>query len=146
MTVQSILTAKGSQVETVQPGATLVGAVHRLVTMGIGALVVSDDGISVLGLLAERDVVRALARHGGRTMGLHVSDVMSRAVPVCSPQDTISSAMAEMTRSRNRHLPVVDHGQLCGLISVGDLIKHRLEEMELEALVLRDARQRYSGL
>lgn len=146
MTVQSILRAKGSQVETIQPGAMVVTAVQRLVTMGIGALVVSDDGQGVLGVLAERDVVRALAKHGARMMSLRVSDVMSRAVPVCSPEDTISSAMAEMTRSRNRHLPVVDQGRLCGLISVGDVIKHRLEEVELEALVLRDARQRYTGL
>lgn len=145
MTVRSILGAKGSRVETIQPEATVVTAVHRLVTMGIGALVVSDDGELVGGLLAERDVVRGLAKHGSRLMNMRVGEVMSKGVPVCTPDDTISSAMAEMTRSRNRHLPVVDNGRLCGLISVGDLIKHRLEEMELEALVLRDVRQRYAG-
>lgn len=142
MTVQNILKSKGTKVETVRPDVIVVAAVHRLVMKGIGALVVSEDGERLVGLFAERDVVRGLASHGARLMNMRVGEVMSRGVPVCSPNDTISTAMAEMTRSRNRHLPVVDNGKLCGLISVGDVVKQRLEDMELEAMVLRDLRQR----
>lgn len=138
MKVQSILKAKGGTVETIQPGATIVLALHKLNTMGIGALVVSEDGKRVDGTLAERDVVRGLAKHGARFLEMRVVESMSRSVPVCSPEHSIKHAMAEMTRSRNRHLPVVDASGLCGLISIGDVVKHRLEEMELENSVRRD--------
>ncbi len=143
MKVESILKSKGRDVETITAVESLVLAVHQLSTRGIGALVVSDDGRRVDGLLGEREVVRGLAKHGSRLLELRVFDVMARSVPVCSSQDTIRHAMAEMTRSRNRHLPVVDDGELAGLISIGDVVKHRLEELELEALVLRDAAIRH---
>jgi len=143
MKVESILKSKGHDVQTVGSDLSLVLAVHKLSTRGIGALVVSEDGRGVDGLLSEREVVRGLAKHGSNLLDLRVHDVMARTVPICSSQDTIRSAMTEMTRSRNRHLPVVDDGALCGLISIGDVVKHRLEELELEALVLRDAALRH---
>lgn len=139
MEIESILKVKGRQVETIEPGASVVMAVHKLATMGIGALVVSEDGERVDGMLAERNLVRGLAKHGPRLLDMRVHEVMSKGVPVCSSHDNITGAMAEMTQSRNRHLPVVDEGKLCGLISVGDVVKHRLDEIELEARVLRDA-------
>lgn len=143
MNVESILKIKGAEVRTIESGGSLELAVHRLSTMGIGALVVSDDGRRVDGVLSEREVVRGLAHHGAHLVELRVRDVMARSVPVCSPQDSIRHVMAEMTRSRNRHIPVVANGALCGLISLGDVVKHRLEELELEALVLRDVAIRH---
>lgn len=143
MRVESILNIKGRDVQTVSSETSVAIAVHRLSARGIGALVVSDDGQRVIGMLAEREIVRGLAKHGVELLHLPVRDIMARSIPVISPQDGIRDAMAEMTRSRNRHLPVVDDGKLCGLISVGDLVKHRLDEMELETMVLRDAAIRH---
>ena len=143
MKVESILKSKGHEVHTVSSELSMVLAIHELSTRRIGALVVSDDGRTVDGLLTEREVVRGLAKHGAALLDLRVRDVMARNVPLCSSQDSIRDAMAEMTRSRNRHLPVVDRGALAGLISIGDVVKHRLEELELEALVLRDAALRH---
>ncbi|MGH8887970.1 MAG: CBS domain-containing protein [Egibacteraceae bacterium] len=138
MKVEVILKAKGHAVETTGPEATVGMAVRRFTTMGIGALVVSADGHRVDGVISERDVVRGLNKHGAALLGMRVADVMSQSVPVCSPDDSIKQVMAQMTRTRNRHLPVVDGGTLCGLVSIGDVVKHRLEEMELETNVLRD--------
>ena len=143
MKVESILKSKGRDVQIVGFEVSLVLAVHLLSSRSIGALVVSADGRAVDGLLGEREIVRGLAKHGAALLDLRVRDVMLRDVPVCSSQDTIRDAMAEMTRSRNRHLPVVDGGALAGLISIGDVVKHRLEELELEASVLRDAALRH---
>lgn len=140
MKVDSILKAKGHRVETVQPDAPTVTAIHKLASLGVGALVVSPDGERVEGILGEREVVRALARHGVRLLDVPVSEVMSRGVPVCSPSDPITAVMAVMTRTRNRHVPVVTpEGKLCGLVSLGDVVKHRLDDMELEASILREA-------
>jgi CBS domain-containing protein len=138
MKVESILDAKGRSVETIRPDAPVDLAIHRLTDKRIGALVVSADGSRVEGVITERDVVRALARHGTRLLELPVARVMSPAV-VCAPDATIRDAMATMTRTRHRHLPVVADGAVVGLVSIGDVVKHRLEEMELEASVLRDA-------
>jgi len=143
MKVESILKSKGRDVQTIGSEVSLLLGIHQLSSRGIGALVVSDDGRRVDGLLSEREIVQGLAKHGAGLLDLRVGNVMARSVPVCSSQDTIRDAMAEMTRSRNRHLPVVDDGALSGLISIGDVVKHRLEELELEALVLRDAALRH---
>ncbi|MGH9156923.1 MAG: CBS domain-containing protein [Acidimicrobiales bacterium] len=137
MKVESILKAKGHGAETIEPGAGVALAVHKLASRGIGALVVSHDGQRVEGLIGERDIVQGLNRHGARLLELTVGDVMSRSVPVCSSADAIRDVMATMTRSRNRHLPVVDRGRLSGVVSVGDVVKNRLDEIELEASVLR---------
>jgi len=139
MKVEDILRLKGVQVETIRPDGKMLVAVHRMSMLNIGALVVSRDGERVEGVLSERDVVRGLARHGAGLLEMVVAAVMSRRTPVCSPDDSLTSVMAQMTQTRNRHLPVVADGHLAGLISIGDVVKHRLEDMELETRVLRDA-------
>ena len=139
MRVGDLLGNKGSDVETIRPDAKVLMAVHRMRMENVGALVVSRDGVKVDGVLSERDVVRGLTRHGTDLLEMGVVAVMSRNVPTCSPDDPLSAVMAQMTRTRNRHVPVVDAGALCGILSVGDVVKHRLEEMELETSVLRDA-------
>jgi CBS domain-containing protein len=138
MKVEGILKAKGRAVETTGPQTPVGIAIRRLTTMGIGALVVSADGKRVDGVISERDIVRALNKHGAQLLEMEVGEVMSRRVPSCSPDDSIHRVMAEMTRTRNRHLPVVSDGKLCGLVSIGDVVKYRLDEMELETNVLRD--------
>jgi CBS domain-containing protein len=139
MRVSEILRRKGSEVETIRPDAKVLLAVHRLRMQNVGALVVTRDGERVEGVLSERDIVRCLARHGAGVLDMSVVAVMSRPVPVCAPDDLLTTVMAQMTRTRNRHIPVVENGRLCGIVSLGDVVKHRLEEMELETNVLRDA-------
>lgn len=139
MSVASILKAKGQTVETVTPDTTLWSAVWTLRTKGIGALVVSEDGVAMLGLISERDVVHGLAEHGAKLLGMHVDQVMSRSVITCSPDESITRVMAQMTRHRARHVPVVEHGALRGIVSIGDVVKQRLDELEMEANILREA-------
>ena len=138
MKVEGILKAKGRRVETARPDTPILVVLHKLSTMGIGALVVSPDGERVDGVVAERDVVTALNRQGAALLEMRAGDVMARNVPCCSPDDSVKHVMAEMTRTRHRHLPVVESGRLCGIVSIGDVVKNRLEELELEANVLRD--------
>lgn len=137
MDIASVLDAKGWDVATIDPDALVLLAIHQMSSRNIGALVATKDGETVLGVISERDVTRALVRHGSDLLSLRVRDVMSRAVPVCRPDESANSCMATMTRSRHRHLPVVVDGTLSGLVSIGDLVKHRLEELELERNVLR---------
>jgi CBS domain-containing protein len=139
MKVASILKGKGGHVVTVKPDTPISTAVRELTSKGIGALVVSEDGATVLGILSERDIVQALALYGARLLDLHVSDVMVRRVVTCSADDTITRIMADMTRHRIRHLPVVEHGTMQGIVSIGDVVKHRLDELETEANILREA-------
>jgi CBS domain-containing protein len=139
MKVDAILEAKGRRVHTVRRGTGVAQAVEAMAARGIGALVVSSDGEQVEGVISERDIVRALGRAGVVLLSMRVGEIMSRDVPVCSPQDTITHVMAEMTRTRHRHLPVVEDGKLRGIVSIGDVVKNRLEELELETAVLRDA-------
>jgi CBS domain-containing protein len=139
MNVDVILREKGGVVETVRPDAKLMLAVHRMRLQNVGALVVSRDGTQVEGVLSERDIVRGLTRFGADLLEMGVAAVMSRGVPVCSPGDSITSVMDKMTRTRNRHVPVVEDGRLCGIVSLGDIVKRRLEDMQLETNVLRDA-------
>ena len=139
MKVADILRAKGSAVTTVGPDTSVVVALHRLKTGGIGALVVSADGERIDGIVSERDVVRGLAERGARILDCTVRDLMTKHVTTCGPDDPLQHVMAEMTRRRVRHLPVVEAEQLRGIISIGDIVKARLEELELETHVLRDA-------
>ncbi len=139
MNVEKILESKGRAVATIPPDTKVAFAADKLSAMGIGALVVSSDGLHVQGIVSERDLVRSLNKHGARLLDLRVADVMSKGGPVCSPSDPVKKVMADMTRTRNRHLVVLQDERLCGIISVGDIVKHRLEELELEASVLRDA-------
>jgi CBS domain-containing protein len=136
--VDIVLKAKGPTVETIRSDQSIVMALHKLCALGIGALVVSEDGQRVDGLVTERDFVRGLNKHGARVMDLAVSDVMSKSTPVCSIDDTLKHVMEQMTRTRNRHVPVVQDGKLCGLVSIGDVVKHLVEEVELESRVMRD--------
>ncbi len=106
---------------------------------GIGSLIDTEDGNTVEGLISERDIVRGLETHGPELLDLRVSEVMTRPVVTCGPDDTVHAAMNKMTRCRVRHLPVVDAGRLYGIISIGDVVKHRLDELEMETNVLRDA-------
>ena len=140
MKVEAILKAKGRVVQTTTPEADLRLVVHKLSSLGIGALVVSPDGRTVKGTISERDIVRGLNKHGGSVLELRATDVMTPNPPTCSPEDLLQQVMADMTRTRHRHVPVVDEdGSLCGIVSIGDVVKYRLDEMELETSVLRDA-------
>ncbi|MBN9096983.1 MULTISPECIES: CBS domain-containing protein [unclassified Pseudonocardia] len=140
MKVADILQRKGDTVHTIFSWNTVAEAVTRLAgPPAIGALVVCDNAHGhVDGIVTERDIIRALKDSHGPVGEMAVADVMSRYVPVCSPEDTLAHLMAQMTRSRQRHLPVVRDGALCGLVSIGDVVRHRVEEMQLEADVLRD--------
>jgi CBS domain-containing protein len=137
--VESVLKSKGRRVETIRPDETVEMAIHKLTSLGIGALVISPDGERVTGVVSERDVVRGLTKHGAKLLAMEVDAIRTPRVPSCAPGDTLGSVMEQMTRTRNRHLPVVDGGKLAGIISIGDVVKNRLEEMELETNVLRDS-------
>jgi CBS domain-containing protein len=137
MNVEAILRAKGSNVATIRPDATVGAAVRELKTRGIGALLVSEDGRRVAGILSERDIVHALAEQGAALLAMPVDQLMTRKVVTCVPEDTVSDLMARMTQHRFRHLPVVKDGILIGIVSIGDLVKNRIEEVEFEADSLR---------
>jgi CBS domain-containing protein len=124
-------------VVTSHPDATVERAIAVLRLRGIGALVVSDDGENVIGILSERDIVEAMARHGGELLAVSVSEVMTCPVVTCEPADSVAELMAEMTNRRIRHFPVVDDGRLVGIVSIGDLVKSRLDEIEYEAHSMR---------
>ncbi|HZS85789.1 MAG TPA: CBS domain-containing protein [Stellaceae bacterium] len=137
MNVEAILRAKGNAVATIPSGTTVAAAVRELKARGIGALVVSDDGRTPAGILSERDIVHAVAEHGAAVLTMTADRLMTRRVVTCRPEDTVSELMARMTERRFRHLPVVKDGVLCGIISIGDLVKSRIEEVEFEADSLR---------
>lgn len=139
MKVSEILNTKGTRVTTVRPTETIDALVHRLKLERIGSAVVSSDGATIEGIISERDVVRGLADHRDRLIAMHVSDLMTRSVTTCAPGDNVKDIMRTMTQRRIRHLPVVEAGKLIGIISIGDVVKNRLDDMELEANVLRDS-------
>jgi CBS domain-containing protein len=138
MKVSDILQIKGSGVKTIAPDASVRELSVRLHAEQIGAMVVSSDGRSVDGMVSERDVAYALAAHGSALTTLPVSRLTTKVVLVCSPEDSILHVMKLMTQRRIRHLPVKKGDQLVGIISIGDVLKHRLDELELEANVMRD--------
>jgi CBS domain-containing protein len=139
MNVQSILRVKGSDVATVGQHASLADAAALLRDHGIGALVVSGDGRRIDGILSERDVVRALAAHGAATLGRTVASAMSSDVVTCKVDDSVEHLMVLMTERRIRHLPVVDgEGLLEGIVSIGDVVKARLNQLETENQALFD--------
>ena len=139
MTVAAILQSKGNRVVTTRPEASIAAAVKRLRMENIGALVVSEDGEHILGIISERDIIVALAHSGADLLNRPVSEIMTRDVRTCSPGDSVRELMAQMTRHRIRHLPVVENGRLSGMISIGDAVKKRLEEVEFERDVMRDS-------
>jgi CBS domain-containing protein len=137
MNVDAILRAKGDTVTLVTPQAPIAEAVAVLRREGIGALVVSRDGVAVDGILSERDVIHGLARMGPQLLDATVEQLMTRRVFTCTPRDSIADLMAEMTKRRIRHIPVLQDGELAGIISIGDVVKARLDEMEYETSSLR---------
>jgi CBS domain-containing protein len=138
MKVANILRIKGSAVKTVRPDESALGLSHKLRTEGIGAVVVSKDGRSIDGIISERDLAYGLVAHGSQLPRIAVAELMTKVVIVCSPEDSITDVIKLMTRRRIRHLPVKDGDQLVGIISIGDVLKHRLGELQTEANVLRD--------
>jgi CBS domain-containing protein len=138
MTVKTILATKGSTVITIEPTATLEKATGVLTEHRIGALVVLGADQRVIGIVSERDVVRALSDKGSGALQEPVAQVMTRTVATCGEADTISEIMERMTHGRFRHIPVLAQDRLAGIISIGDVVKHRLMEMEQESEQLRD--------
>src|SRR3954453_17544363 len=136
--VEHILARKGRQVRTIEPGASLEDAPHRLRAERIGALVVSEADADLVGILSDRDILDAIADHGTDVLGESVGGVMTAKVFTCSREDRVSAIMALMTDRRIRHVPVVEDGRLCGMISIGDVVKQRLDEIEGEAAALRE--------
>jgi len=137
MFVSDILSQKGGLVFTVTPGTSVAQVSQQLSVRRIGSVLVLDAEGSVTGIVSERDLVRALASHGAKAMELEARQVMTRDVITCDPDDSIDQVMQTMTRGRFRHLPVVRHGELLGLISIGDVVKARLEETKHETEALK---------
>lgn len=140
MKIAEILHRKGSTVHTISAAKTVDDGVQKLVELRIGALVVTDAWGRLAGTLTERDIVRGLARYGIKILSYNISEVMDQDVTTCHPDDRIDKVMQLMTAHRVRHLPVMEGNRLIGIVSIGDLVKHRVEEKELEANVLRDLR------
>lgn len=132
MRVHDVLTSKGSgEVFTIAPDATIRELLDVLADLNVGALVVSDDGRSMLGIVSERDIVRKL-RDAENARDMAVADIMTTDVRVCAPDDSFGELMAVMTEHRVRHVPVLDEGRLVGVLSIGDAVKHRMEQLEFE--------------
>jgi CBS domain-containing protein len=138
MTVRAILDVKGSDVVTIEPAATIAPATTMLAERKIGALVVLGPERRVMGIISERDIVRVLAEHGGGVLDESVATVMTRKVVTCTRADTVGEIMERMTSGKFRHVPVIEDGGLVGIISIGDVVKHRLHEMENESAALRE--------
>lgn len=138
MNVIAILKDKGKGVVTAKSGATLMQIAQDLAKLKIGAVVIVGDDGKVSGILSERDIIRVLALHGPIVLEKQVAEIMTRNVVTCSPADTLNELMQKMTDGRFRHLPVVDNGSLVGLISIGDIVKFHIAEVELEANAMRD--------
>jgi CBS domain-containing protein len=131
-TVAAILKHKGYKVTTIQPTATIAIAVDVLAEQRIGAVLVVDRADQILGIVSERDIVRCLAANGPRTLEMTAGQLMTRALQMAHPETTVAEAMTMMTIGRFRHLPVMDHDTLVGLISIGDVVKARIMEQESE--------------
>jgi len=138
MNVQSILETKGRDVVSIAPTATLQSAVHRLAEHRIGALLVLGPDHRVVGIVSERDIVRVLAERGAAVLSEPLSTVMTRTVVTCTRSDTIGDIMERMTTGKFRHVPVLDQDRVVGVVSIGDVVKLRLREMEDESSALRD--------
>ena len=137
-TVRQILSVKGEDVITGDRSMTLGQAVARLAGNRIGALIFVDEENRVVGILSERDVVRSLAKHGAPVLDEAASDHMTRQVKTCTREDTVEDLMDMMTAGRFRHLPVVEDGKLVGMVSIGDVVKHRVADIEHQASEIRN--------
>jgi CBS domain-containing protein len=138
MTVSMILAAKGRDVVTIEPNASLADAAKLLAEKRIGALPILGADRRIVGILSERDIVRALAERGASALDEPVSAAMTRRVSTCNENETVSNIMERMTAGKFRHVPVVDQGRLVGIVSIGDVVKHRLLQMERDAAAMRD--------
>jgi len=138
MNVASILKHKGRECTTIKQNETVSEAVRALSEKNIGALVVLDDTGDIAGIVSERDIVANLANGSAELLGAPVSRIMTRDVFTCSPSDTTEQLMTQMTNSRIRHLPVKENGELAGIISIGDVVKWRIAEVESRAEALRE--------
>lgn len=138
MIVSNILQHKGSAVVTMPPDTSVGVAAQRLRLERIGAIVIAGDDRRIAGILSERDIVHGLAEHGAEVIAMPVSSLMTANVRTCRSTDDIRDVMRLMSLHRIRHVPVVDDGRLCGLVSIGDVVKNRVEDMQLEANVLHD--------
>ena len=144
MKVSDILGSKGNAVATIRPEAKISTVVRRLKLEGIGAMVVSEDSVQVVGIISERDIVRGLVEDGADLLEKRVLDLMTSPVKTCTLDANIKDIMAVMTRSRIRHLPVVEEGRLVGIISIGDVVKNRLEEVEERYFALKELARKHS--
>jgi CBS domain-containing protein len=138
MTVKAILDSKGTDVATIEPSADLASAIKLLAKRRIGALVVVDPDQQIAGIISERDVIRELAGRGAAALEQPVGQVMTRKVVTCNRAETMSSIMELMTAGKFRHLPVVEQGNLVGIVSIGDVVRYRVQEIEFESATLRD--------
>jgi CBS domain-containing protein len=132
-----MLSVKGREVITTSPAASIAGAIDALAKHRIGALVVVDQGHRIAGIISERDIVKAIAEKGEQVLSVPLSTVMTRSVVTCSESETVNDVMGRMTRGRFRHLPVVENDRLTGIISIGDVVRARIEQVEREAEDMR---------
>jgi CBS domain-containing protein len=137
MQVNHLLILKDQAIETIAPDATIAEASRRLAEHKIGAVLVLGADRRIVGILSERDIVRGLDRSGAALLNMRVSELMTRNVVSCAPDDTVEEIMQEMTTRRIRHLPVLAQGRLVGIVSIGDVVKSRLEELTSESEALR---------
>ena len=138
MNVENILRQKGTEVATITLEASIKRAADWLRAKNVGALVVTNNNDAVVGIISERDIVRAFSQHGETVASMQVKDIMTHGLITASLGDDLTHLMRLMTRHRVRHMPVLRNGKLAGIISIGDVVKHRLDDLELEANVLRD--------
>jgi CBS domain-containing protein len=138
MNVAAILKSKGREVVTTGPNTTLLDIADLLGQHGIGCVVVTGADGKVVGIVSERDIVREIARAGAKVLKEPVASCMTKTVVTCREADTIDRLMAEMTAHRFRHMPVVERGRLCGLVSIGDVVRMRIAEAEMEAAAMRE--------
>ena len=138
MLISDVLRAKGSNVIKAAATGTVRDAVHSLAENRIGAVVVEDQWMHLVGVFSERDFINAIASHGAAALDLHVHELMSAPIISCRSSDRLEAVLVTMTLAKIRHVPVIDGDRLSGIVSIGDLVKHRLDEKELEANVLLD--------
>ena len=138
MNVSAILKQKGRDVETLAPSATVMQAAAALAKHKIGAIVVVDERRKVQGIVSERDIIRVLAHAGADVLTQTVNQIMTKNVVSCGEHDTLDQLMSAMTTGRFRHLPVTKDGALAGIVSIGDVVKYHLSEIEMESTALKE--------
>ena len=139
MNIASILASKGSEVRTIKPDTRIADAMRQMREQRISSLVISEDGARMAGIISDRGILQAITDRGVGVLEEPISSIMATEVVTCSREDAVSSIMALMTRRRIRHIPVVEaDGRMCGLVSIGDVVKHHVDEIQREAEALRE--------